>query len=98
MDMRRRFNVMVPARDGVRLATDLYFPAGDPPWPAVLARTPYNKNTPLIGKLIDAWNRRGYVFVTQDVRGRGDSDGEFVPYVNEGADSYDTIEWIAGQD
>jgi len=40
---------------------------------------------------------RGYVFVAMDVRGRGDSDGEFTPYVNDGQDGYDTIEWCAAQ-
>ncbi|HXX77946.1 MAG TPA: CocE/NonD family hydrolase, partial [Ktedonobacteraceae bacterium] len=41
---------------------------------------------------------RGYVFVAMDVRGRGDSDGTFVPYLNEGQDGYDAIEWCASQD
>ena len=40
---------------------------------------------------------RGYVFVAMDVRGRGDSEGTFVPYVNEGQDGYDAIEWCASQ-
>jgi len=40
---------------------------------------------------------RGYVFVAMDVRGRGDSDGAFVPYFNEGKDGYDAIEWCASQ-
>jgi putative CocE/NonD family hydrolase len=88
---------MVPLRDGTRLATDLFFPAGDGPAPAVLGRTPYGKNMPQYAKLVEAWNRRGYAFAVQDVRGRGDSDGEFTPYVNEGLDAHDTIEWIAEQ-
>jgi putative CocE/NonD family hydrolase len=40
---------------------------------------------------------RGYVFVAMDVRGRGDSDGHFVPYRNDGRDGYDAIEWCASQ-
>ena len=35
--------IMIPMRDGVKLATDVYFPTGEGPWPLVLARTPYNK-------------------------------------------------------
>src|SRR5436190_12996245 len=96
--MRRRYNVLVPARDGVALATDLCFPAGDGPHPTVLMRTPYNKNMPQVAMLVEPLNARGYAVAVQDVRGRGDSDGEFTPYVNEGPDAHDTIEWIAGQD
>lgn len=40
---------------------------------------------------------RGYAIVIQDVRGRYASDGEFLPYQNEGKDGYDTIEWAANQ-
>jgi len=97
-ELKRRYNVVVAARDGVRLATDLYFPAGDGPSPTVVARTPYNKNSPQVAKIVEPWNARGYAVAVQDVRGRGDSDGEFTPYVNEGDDAHDTIEWIAEQD
>src|SRR5438093_680885 len=98
MNPKRRYNVPVAARDGTELATDLYFPPGDGRHPTVLTRTPYNKNTPLVTKIVDPWNARGYAVAVQDVRGRGDSDGEFTPYVHEGLDAYDTIEWIAEQD
>src|SRR5438105_10840315 len=76
-ELKRRYNVMVAARDGVRLATDLYFPAGGGPSPTVVARTPYNKNSPQVAKIVEPWNARGYAVAVQDVRGRGDSDGEF---------------------
>ena len=93
-----RFNVMVPMRDETRLATDLYFPGGEGPWPAIVTRTPYNKTSPALSAITSAWNAKGYAFVTQDARGRGDSEGEFTPYENEGRDGHDTIEWIAQQD
>ena len=35
---------MLPMRDGVRLATDVYLPSGAPPYPVILIRTPYDKN------------------------------------------------------
>jgi len=76
----------------------MYFPQTGGPFPCVLGRTPYNKNNPGYRNLIDAWNRRGYAFLVQDVRGRGDSEGEFTPYVNEPSDGFDTIEWIAAQE
>ena len=39
----------------------------------------------------------GYVFVIQDTRGRFASDGDFVPFIHEAADGYDSVEWAAGQ-
>jgi putative CocE/NonD family hydrolase len=89
-------------RDGVELSADIYLPpSGDGPWPAILQRTPYD-NT--LGAGIHSWPAigayyaaRGYVLVSQDVRGRGDSDGAWEPFVNEGPDGYDTIEWVAAQ-
>ena len=94
---RRRFNVMVPARDGVGLATDVYHAPGDDPTPTVLLRTPYNKNQPAVAKTVSGWNDRGYTVAVQDCRGRGDSDGVFAPYVHDARDGHDTIQWIAEQ-
>ena len=94
-----RRDVMMPLRDGVELATDLYFPAGwsegDEPLPLVLARTPYDKlNQREVGERATA---RGYVFAAQDVRGRYASEGEFYPFAHEGPDGYDAVEWLAEQ-
>ena len=94
---RRLFNVLVPARDGTALATDVFLPEGDGPFPVILSRTPYNKNNPGSSRVIAARNARGYAVAIQDCRGRGDSDGVFVPYRADGEDGYDMIEWIAGQ-
>src|SRR5947209_2910923 len=80
---RKQVDVMVPCRDGVRLATDFFFPDGDGPWPALVARTPYLKSNPALGALAAAYTRRGWVFVLQDVRGRGGSEGEFQPWRQE---------------
>ena len=96
--MRRQWNVRVPMRDGTLLATDVYHADGDAPAPTIVGRTPYNKNMPAFPALVEKWNRRGYHFVVQDVRGRGDSDGAFTPYVNEGPDGHDLVEWVAAQE
>ena len=93
----RYYNEPVLMRDGVSLATDVYVPDGARPARAIVGRTPYNKNNAALAQLAARWNGRGYAFVIQDVRGRGDSDGAFVPYLNEGRDGHDTIEWIAAQ-
>ena len=93
-------NIRIPMRDNVQLTADLYLPAradkraaGE--WPAVLERTPYDKeNNATEGRY---FARRGYVAVMQDVRGRFESEGEWYPFAKEAPDGYDTIEWIASQ-
>ena len=93
-------DVMMPLRDGVRLAADIYFPAVngeqiDGELPAVLTRTPYDKaNLAATGRY---YAERGYVAAMQDVRGRYESEGSFYPFAHEGPDGYDTVEWLAEQ-
>lgn len=91
--------IMVPMRDGVKLATDVYLPAGTGKYPVILMRSPYNKDG-AAGVGQDA-QRRGYVCVVQDTRGRFASEGENLPYEGDGWakhwDGYDTLEWIAAQ-
>ncbi len=93
-------NVMVPMRDGVRLATDVFLPARDKgPWPALLVRTPYNKTNDELPLL---HIERGYAVVRQDFRGRFASEGDSdMPFLPDGwgkcQDGYDTIEWVASQ-
>jgi hypothetical protein len=92
--------VMVPMRDGVKLATDVYIPAGDGPWPAILVMTPYSRKS--VAPFVPEVDRRGYALVSQDFRGRFDSEGVDYPiFVHNGwgehQDGYDTVEWIARQ-
>lgn len=88
----------VKTRDGANLATDVWLPFGikdGSKIPAILVRTPYGRLTG-----VHQWLRfvkRGYAFVVQDVRGREDSDGEWVPYKHDRNDGDDTINWIAKQ-
>ena len=93
----RRYNVRVPLRDGITLAADLVRPAGRPA-PAVVLRTPYGRSGERQSARAEAFARRGYAYVLVDVRGRGDSDGSFVPYRNDGPDGADVIDWVAAQD
>lgn len=87
--------VMVPMRDGVRLATDIYLPAGEGRFPVVLRRTPYNKaGAAAVAKpFVDA----GYAVVMQDVRGRYQSEGRWVPIRDDPQDGFDTTTWIGQQ-
>ncbi len=100
-------DVMVPMRDGVRLATDIYRPAvnGEPApgrFPTLLGRTSYNKDSDwLWGALPRFFTSRGYVVAIQDLRGRQHSEGvgQYFHVANptEGPDGYDTVEWLAAQ-
>lgn len=90
--------VMVPMRDGIKLATQIEIPAGAKgPMPVVLLRSPYSRN--LFGALglIQGFVGKGFVFVSQDTRGRYDSEGENLPFLADQDDGYDTVEWIAKQ-
>lgn len=100
--VRQFIGVKIPMRDGVQLATDIWLPQGAGRYPVVLLRTPYEKSGDFyvpdrILKLAHAWAAHGIGIVHQDVRGRGDSEGEFELFFNEGEDGHDTIEWIATQ-
>ena len=91
-------NIMVPMRDGVQLATDVYRPAGDGLYPLIIKRLPYNKDLPAITMLlIDIFRlvQQGYAMLIQDTRGRFASEGEFDPFFQESADGVDTIAWAA---
>lgn len=96
--------VMMPMRDGIRLATDIYRPKTDKPVPVILSRTPYNFNTWGDGKLNTrsfsrAYNavRRGYAYVIQNERGRYFSEGEWEILGAPTTDGYDAIQWLAEQ-
>ena len=92
------YNVAVRMSDGVELSTDVYRPAGERPVAAILVRTPYNNGgDPRVRERARAVVAAGLAFVQQDVRGRHDSGGQWVPFVNEGRDGHETIEWIARQ-
>jgi predicted acyl esterase len=90
-------HVMMPMRDGVKLATEVFIPPGEGPWPVVLVRTPYGRLQPT--GYARKYKSGGFVFVTQDPRGTGDSEGTIDPVSsdNEIEDGYDCVEWIAAQ-
>jgi putative CocE/NonD family hydrolase len=102
--MKRIFDLRTPMRDGVELSSDLWLPAGENPSPLILLRTPYLKVSPPVQPnpldypgLARFFTEQGYALAVQDVRGRGDSGGEYGYYFQEGDDGYDTIEWMAAQ-
>lgn len=94
-------NVMIPTQDGVRLATDIYYPAKDgkllqDQLPVLLQRTPYGKTTERFKSAIHLFTARGYIVAIQDLRGRYESEGAFTKYNPlEVSDGASTVEWLA---
>lgn len=82
-------------RDGVRLATTIFLPQSDGPWPVILTRTPYDRTR--YDRRAPQYTGEGYAFAVQDFRGRFESEGVYEPYQTEMEDGYDTIEWISAQ-
>ncbi|HEY1349314.1 MAG TPA: CocE/NonD family hydrolase [Ktedonobacteraceae bacterium] len=91
-------NVMVPMRDGVRLASDIYRALENGPAPVLLVRLPYNKEVPTVLAFpLDRFLQAGYIVVMQDQRGRYASEGAFTLTEDEASDGVDTIAWITRQ-
>lgn len=90
---------LIRTRDGADLATDVYLPEHGTTHSAILVRTPYDKSSRYTALKHEAeyYRKRGFAFVTQDVRGKFRSSGETVPYEYDVADAYDTAEWIVQQ-
>jgi hypothetical protein len=98
--------VMVPMRDGVRLATHIYRPkdSGSNPVPTIFVKTPYNMNLWGNGEMnvgrfrgpLEAV-RRGYAYVNQNERGKFFSEGEWDILGPPKTDGYDALTWIAAQ-
>ncbi len=88
--------VKIPARDGVKLNATVFTPHGQKePLPVIFTLTPYIGDSYTDRAVYFA--KHGYVYALVDVRGRGNSGGQFEPFVNEGKDGYDVVEWLAKQ-
>jgi uncharacterized protein len=91
------YNVRIPMRDGVQLSANITRPDTQGRFPVIVDRTPYGKNRKGFFHSAAYFAQRGYVYVTEDCRGRYDSEGTFLPWIDEVRDGYDTIEWAASQ-
>src|SRR6478672_10403780 len=91
-----QWGVKIPLRDGVEVQGTLYRPQGQrEALPCILSLTPYiAQNYHDRGMYFAA---HGYVFASVDVRGRGNSGGEFTPFLQEARDGHDIVEWLAKQ-
>ena len=102
--------IMVPMRDGIRLATDVFLPMGRGRFPVIMERTPYGRqetsrseitavnSAPASRAEIAAYfTAHGYAVLYQDTRGRYGSEGIFVKYLSDGEDGFDTCAWLLEQ-
>jgi uncharacterized protein len=94
----RERDLVAVMSDGTRLVADAWRPAEGGPFPVLLQRLPYGRSVASAPVLPSPEHlaRLGYAVVVQDVRGRGGSDGEWVPFVHEASDGAETVEWAAG--
>jgi len=88
-------NVRVTLSDGTNLSTDIYLPAEGNKHPTILIRTPYGKHQHEYEG--EYWSSNGYAVVIQDTRGKWESEGEYIPFLNERNDGLETVEWIIKQ-
>ncbi len=99
--VRILFHQEAEMRDGVKLSADVYLPRAEGRYPTLLIRTPYTKaeaRTDLPSWAFKTYySERGYALVFQDVRGRGDSEGEFGFFHADIEDGFDSVEWAARQ-
>ena len=93
----RLIRARAPMRDGIHLNVAVYLPRNATgPIPAVMELTPYTVDTAHGDG--QYFPQRGLAYVVADVRGRGDSEGEFTPALNDAFDGFDLVDWIAKQD
>jgi putative CocE/NonD family hydrolase len=94
-DYDLRWSVKIPMRDRVELNATLYLPKNSPPTPVIFTLTPYISDT--YHSRAAYFASHGYAFALVDVRGRGNSGGEFEPFAQEPRDGHDIVEWLAQQ-
>lgn len=90
--------ICIMTRDNVCLSTDMYTPAKElhsPPYDVLYAKTPYGKDTLAADATVA--EPQGWVFLAQDVRGRGESNGSYSFWRTSGNDTMDTMEWVLNQ-
>ncbi len=89
------WGVKIPMRDGIKLNATVYKPKVDYPLPVIFTLTPYIADT--YHNRAYYFSQNGYVLVLIDARGRGNSEGDFNPFLQEAKDGYDIVEWLANQ-
>jgi len=95
-EVNLNWGVQIPLRDGIRLSATLYLPAnGSTPAPTLFSLTPYTAHRNHARAMYFA--SHDFPFLIVDVRGRGNSEGVFQPFIQEAQDGHDVVQWIAQQ-
>ncbi len=95
-DVDIRLYQKIPMRDGVNLSANIFMPTSrKESLPVILVYTPYLNDEAVERGMFFA--KKDYVFISLDLRGRGNSEGVYAPFEKDGQDGYDAIEWIAKQ-
>lgn len=92
---RIEWGVRIPMRDGTHLDATIIRPIGNGRVPVIVSLTPY-----VADRFMDVgayFARHRYAFAVVDSRGRGNSDGEFRPWIDDGRDGHDAVAWLAAQ-
>ncbi|WP_440053502.1 CocE/NonD family hydrolase [Pseudoalteromonas sp. T1lg65] len=87
--------ISITLSDGIKLQASIYLPNIQQPAPVIVQITPYGRKE--AKQRGEFFSLHDYVFIAVDSRGTGDSQGQFVPFANDGKDGYDVIEWAAKQ-
>lgn len=93
-----KFYQKIELSDGIKLSSNIYFPENydkRKKYPTVLVISPYVSDENHERGLF--FSRNDYVFITVDCRGRGNSEGEFIPFESDGKDGAEVINWIGKQ-
>src|SRR5258706_16238305 len=94
--VQMQWGLEIPLRDGIHLNATLYLRKNpENRSPAIFTLTPYSAQTYHDRAVYFA--AHGYPFLTVDVRGRGNSQGEFHPFIQEAEDGHDVVEWLSKQ-
>ena len=92
----RYFDSEFNTKDGIKLISRIWLPKEQGKWPALLMRQPYGRE--IASTITYAhptwWASKGYMVIIQDVRGQGDSDGNFKGFYQEADDTSETHEWV----
>ena len=96
-DVRVLHDQRVPTRDGIHLSADVYLGIGAGPTPTIVQWTPYESTRERFISWGAWFAKRGFSAVVFDVRGRYESEGEFVAWELDGPDAQDSLDWVAAQ-
>ena len=97
MEIKVKRYIKIPMHDGIKLVADLYYPKSKEKFPLLVFRTPYERDSQDYRDSAKYFSSNGFGVLSVDVRGRGDSEGDFIPYFNEGVDGYNLMKWAVKQ-